>query len=69
MKYLQELIKSWRFGEARNNPQMQKEKGVKPSADVPDQAWQEFFRIGDALADCDTPDIDTLTSAVLSMRR
>lgn len=32
-------------------------------------AWKEFFRIGDALAAGDKPGMETLTSAVLTMRR
>jgi hypothetical protein len=33
------------------------------------EAWEEFFRLGDALAASDTPEAETLTSAVLAMRR
>jgi hypothetical protein len=33
------------------------------------RAWEEFFRLGDALAASDTPAADTLTAAVLAMRR
>ena len=32
-------------------------------------AWQELFRVGDALAAKDTPGSQTLTAAVLAMRR
>ena len=32
-------------------------------------AWQEFFRIGDEIASGDTPETETLTAAVLAMRR
>ena len=32
-------------------------------------AWQEFFRAGDALVATDTPDLTTLTAAVIDMRR
>ena len=32
-------------------------------------AWEELFRLGDALAASDTPAADTLTAAVLAMRR
>jgi hypothetical protein len=32
-------------------------------------AWEEFFRLGDALAASDTPAAETLTAAVLAMRR
>ena len=40
---------------------------VTPSE--PAEAWEEFFRLGDALAASDTPGADTLTAAVLAMRR
>ena len=33
------------------------------------EAWEEFFRLGDALAASDTPASDTLTAAVLALRR
>lgn len=32
-------------------------------------AWKEFFQIGDMIADSDTPRTETLTTAVLKMRR
>jgi len=32
-------------------------------------AWEEFFRLGDAVATSDTPATETLTAAVLAMRR
>jgi hypothetical protein len=32
-------------------------------------AWEEFFRLGDALAASDTPAAETLMAAVLAMRR
>ncbi len=32
-------------------------------------AWEEFFCLGDALAASDTPTAETLTAAVLAMRR
>ena len=32
-------------------------------------AWEEFFRLGDALAASDTLASETLTAAVLAMRR
>lgn len=35
----------------------------------PAAAWEEFFRLGDALAASDTPAAKTLTAAVLAMRR
>jgi len=33
------------------------------------EAWEEFFRPGDALTASDTPASETLTAAVLAMRR
>lgn len=33
------------------------------------EAWEEFFRLGEALAASDTPAAKTLTAAVLEMRR
>ena len=33
------------------------------------EAWKEFFHLGDALAASDTPASETLTAAVLAMRR
>jgi len=33
------------------------------------EAWKEFFRIGDAISNSDTPESETLTAAVLAMRR
>lgn len=33
------------------------------------EAWEELFRLGDAFAASDTPAADTLTAAVLAMRR
>jgi uncharacterized membrane protein len=35
----------------------------------PAEAWEEFFRLGDALAASDMPASETLTAAVLAMRR
>ena len=32
-------------------------------------AWEDFFRLGEALAAGDTPGSETLTAAVLAMRR
>jgi hypothetical protein len=32
-------------------------------------AWQEFFRIGDALAATDKPGMNTMTTTLLAMRR
>jgi hypothetical protein len=42
-----------------------------PSTSTLDQAtaWGEFFRIGDALTTGDKPEAETLTSAVVTMRR
>ena len=33
------------------------------------EAWEEFLRLGGALAASDTPGSETLTAAVLAMRR
>ena len=33
------------------------------------EAWEALFRLGDALAASDTPASETLTAAVLAMRR
>ena len=62
IKYLERLIESWRWEGVGSDPQARR-------SDTLDQAWEQFFRIGDALAEKDTPDGDTLTSTVLSMRR
>ena len=35
----------------------------------PAEAWEEFFRLGDTLAASDAPAAETLTAAVLAMRR
>jgi hypothetical protein len=35
----------------------------------PAEAWEEFVRLGDGLAASDTPASETLTAAVLAMRR
>jgi hypothetical protein len=35
----------------------------------PAAAWEEFFRLGDALTASDTPASESLTAAVLAMRR
>ena len=43
-----------------------------PASSTPPEtaaAWEEFFRLGDALAASDTPAAETLTAAVLAMRR
>jgi hypothetical protein len=43
-----------------------------PASSTPPEtaaAWEEFFRLGDALAANDTPATETLTAAVLAMRR
>ena len=39
------------------------------TAPGPAEAWEEFFRLGDALAASDTPATETFTAAVLAMRR
>jgi hypothetical protein len=41
------------------------------AADGPEavDAWERFFEVGDALAATDTPECNTLTAAVLAMRR
>jgi hypothetical protein len=33
------------------------------------EAWEKFLRLGDALSASDTPESETLTGAVLAMRR
>lgn len=33
------------------------------------QAWKEFFEIGEALMASDMPELETLTTSVLKMRR
>jgi Arc/MetJ-type ribon-helix-helix transcriptional regulator len=40
-----------------------------PVSANPAEAWKEFFRLGDTLADSDTQESGTLTAAVLAMRR
>ena len=43
-----------------------------PTSVIPQEtaeAWEAFFCLGDALAASDTPASDTLTAAVLAMRR
>ena len=45
---------------------------LPPAAVAPPEtaeAWEEFFRLGDTLAASDMPASDTLTAAVLAMRR
>lgn len=42
---------------------------IPGSPAAPEQAWEEFFRLGDKLADSDIQESDTLTAAVLAMRR
>lgn len=63
VKYLEQLVQSWRQENAVGAAL------AKTKEDTADGAWQQFFRIGDALADGDTEDAGTLTAAVLSMRR
>lgn len=42
-----------------------------PALSAPEaaDAWETFFRLGEALATTDTPECETLTKAVLAMRR
>jgi hypothetical protein len=40
-----------------------------PSQHSNAEAWSEFFRVGDELASDDSGDGETLTAAVLAMRR
>ena len=43
-----------------------------PTSDNPSEtatAWEDLFRLGDTLAALDSPTSDTLTAAVLAMRR
>ena len=42
---------------------------VAPTTAAPGTAWQEFFRIGDNIMRSDLPESETLTAAVLAMRR
>ena len=42
------------------------EVGTLPEAS---DAWETFFQLGDMLAATDTPERETLTAAVLAMRR
>ena len=42
---------------------------VAPTAAAPETAWQEFFRAGDNIMRSDRPESETLTAAVLAMRR
>lgn len=43
----------------------------EPSSPLPERTttWQEFFRVGDEVMNADCPDSNTLTAAVLAMRR
>ncbi len=34
-----------------------------------DEAWTNFFKIGDELLKCDMPESESMTSTLLSMRR
>jgi hypothetical protein len=38
-------------------------------ASEPSDAWESFFQLGDMLAATDSPEHQTLTAAVLAMRR
>ena len=40
-----------------------------PSAPEAATAWEAFFQLGEELAATDTPECETLTTAVLTMRR
>jgi hypothetical protein len=40
-----------------------------PSAPKAATAWETFFQLGEELAATDTPEYETLTTAVLAMRR
>jgi hypothetical protein len=40
-----------------------------PSAPEVATAWEAFFQLGEELAATDTPECETLTTAVLTMRR
>lgn len=44
-------------------------EGVGTPWPVNGDAWQEFFRIGDAIAEQDTGSGETLTATLLAMRR
>lgn len=39
------------------------------ASDTDANAWRDFFRLGEALAKPDSPGSETMTAAVLSMRR
>jgi hypothetical protein len=41
----------------------------RPGAPAPADAWEAFFQLGEELATSDTPERETLTAAVLAMRR
>jgi hypothetical protein len=43
--------------------------GVPAASGADADAWLEFFRLGEALASQSAPGTETLTQAVLSMRR
>lgn len=47
-------------------------ESIYPTASIPasreSSAWGEFFRLGDELADSDTPESQTLTAVILAMR-
>jgi hypothetical protein len=40
-----------------------------PTDTTPANAWQKFFQVGDNMMHADRPDSETLTAAVLAMRR
>lgn len=61
VKHLEQLIEGW-MQDAAN-------AGLKTSQVDLNQTWNAFFQVGDAITEQDMPDQDTLTRAVLSMRR
>ena len=46
-----------------------REPETTPAHVTPATAWQEFFRVGDDLRRTDRPDMETLTTTVIEMRR
>ena len=64
VKYLEKLIEAWLQDGVHDGLETSEESGTNS-----EQTWNEFFQIGDAIAEQDAPDQDTLTTAVLSMRR
>ena len=62
--YLEQLIEGWLQDSGSSDLGASERDG----SDV-DQTWNEFFQIGDTIAEQDKPGQDTLTAVVLSMRR